>query len=132
MLHLGHIHFLREAAKLGERLTVIVAHDETARRLKRETIVPATVRAELVACLKPVDAAVVGNPTDMLVAIDKLKPDIIVLGHDQHLFEPDELEAKLARRGLNIKVVRLPKLEHGLAGSRKMVSRVLELYGKQE
>jgi len=79
-----------------------------------------------------VDAAVVGNPTDMLVAIDKLKPDIIVLGHDQHLFEPDELEAKLARRGLNIKVVRLPKLEHGLAGSRKMVSRVLELYGKQE
>lgn len=130
LLHLGHLHFLMEAAKLGETLTVIVAHDETVRRLKREPVVPALVRAELVAALKPVDRAVVGHPGDMLAIIQELRPHIIALGHDQHLFEPAALEAKLALRGLKVKVVRLPKLDHGLAGSRKLIQRVVDLYGQ--
>ncbi len=128
LLHLGHVHFLRQAAKLGDRLTVIVAHDDTVRRLKREPVVPGAVRAELVAALKPVDGVVIGNPGDMLAVIDKLRPDLIVLGHDQRIFDPAKLEAKLADRGLTVKVLRLPKLEHGLAGTRKMIRRVLELY----
>ncbi len=129
LLHLGHLHFLMEASKLGERLTVIVAHDETVRRLKREPVVPGAVRAELVAALKPVDEVMVGQPGDMLAIIEELRPDIIALGHDQHIFEPAELEHKLTRRGLRTQVVRLPRLEHGLAGTRKMIQRVLDLHG---
>jgi len=129
LLHLGHLHFLMEAAKLGERLTVIVAHDDTVRRLKREPVVPATVRAELVAALKPVDGVMVGRPGDMLAVIEELRPDLIALGHDQRIFEPADLETKLADRGLKVRVARLPKLEHGLAGTRKMIHRVIELHG---
>ena len=128
LLHLGHLHFLMEARKLGDRLTVIVAHDETVRRLKREPVVPGAVRAELVAALKPVDEVVVGRPGDMLAIIEELRPDLIALGHDQQIFEPAELEARLAERGLRTRVVRLPHLDHGLAGTRKMIQRVRELH----
>ena len=99
------------------------------RRLKREPVVPGAVRAELVAALKPVDEVMVGQPGDMLAIIEELRPDIIALGHDQHIFEPAELEHKLTRRGLRTQVVRLPRLEHGLAGTRKMIQRVLDLHG---
>ena len=66
MLHPGHIHFLRAARELGDELVVIVANDATVRRMKREPIVSASVRAEMVASLKPVDQAIVGREGNML------------------------------------------------------------------
>ena len=80
------------------------------------------------AALNPVDGVVVGQPGDMLAIVEKLRPDLIALGHDQHIFEPAELERKLAQRGQKTRVVRLPRLEQGLAGTRKMIQRVMELH----
>ncbi len=114
LLHPGHIHFLRAARELGDELVVIVANDATVRRMKREPIVSAAVRAEMVASLKPVDQAIVGREGNMLdIVVEEIKPHIIALGHDQDMFEPKALEAKLAERGHVVQVVRLPKLEHG-------------------
>ncbi|SUZ76784.1 uncharacterized protein METZ01_LOCUS29638 [marine metagenome] len=132
MLHPGHIHFLRAARELGDELVVIVANDATVRRMKREPIVSATVRAEMVASLKPVDQAIVGREGNMLdIVVEEIKPHIIALGHDQDMFEPKALEAKLAERGHVVEVVRLPKLEHGLAGTRKIVARILRDFGQE-
>ena len=132
LLHPGHIHFLRAARELGDELVVIVANDATVRRMKREPIVSATVRAEMVASLKPVDQAIVGREGNMLdIVVEEIKPHIIALGHDQDMFEPKALEAKLAERGRVVKVVRLPKLEHGLAGTRKIVARILRDFGQE-
>ena len=132
LLHLGHIHFLRAARELGDELVVIVANDATVRRMKREPVMPAAVRAEMVAALKPVDQAVVGREGNMLdIVVEEIKPHIIVLGYDQELFEPKVLEAKLAERGHVAQVVRLPKLEHGLAGTRKIVARILRDFGQE-
>ena len=132
MLHPGHIHFLRAARELGDELVVIVANDATVRRMKREPIVSATVRAEMVASLKPVDQAIVGREGNMLdIVVEEIKPHIIALGHDQDMFEPKALEAKLAERGHVVQVVRLPKLEHGLAGTRKIVARILRDFGQE-
>ena len=132
LLHLGHIHFLRAARELGDELVVIVANDATVRRMKREPVMPAAVRAEMVAALKPVDQAVVGREGNMLdIVVEEIKPHIIVLGYDQELFEPKALEAKLAERGHVAQVVRLPKLEHGLAGTRKIVARILRDFGQE-
>ncbi|EQD52190.1 glycerol-3-phosphate cytidyltransferase, partial [mine drainage metagenome] len=36
LLHPGHLYFLTEARKLGDELVVVVARDQTARRLKHE------------------------------------------------------------------------------------------------
>ena len=132
LLHLGHIHFLRAARELGDELVVIVANDATVRRMKREPVMPAAVRAEMVAALKPVDQTVVGREGNMLdIVVEEIKPHIIVLGYDQELFEPEVLEAKLAERGHVAQVVRLPKLEHGLAGTRKIVARILRDFGQE-
>ncbi len=132
LLHLGHIHFLRAARELGDELVVIVANDATVRRMKREPVMPAAVRAEMVAALKPVDQAVVGREGNMLdIVVEEIKPHTIVLGYDQELFEPKALEAKLAERGHVVQVVRLPKLEHGLAGTRKIVARILRDFGQE-
>ena len=132
LLHLGHIHFLRAARELGDELVVIVANDATVRRMKREPVMPAAVRAEMVAALKPVDQAVVGREGNMLdIVVEEIKPHIIVLGYDQELFEPKALEAKLAERDHVAQVVRLPKLEHGLAGTRKIVARILRDFGQE-
>ena len=132
LLHLGHIHFLRAARELGDELVVIVANDATVRRMKREPVMPAAVRAEMVAALKPVDQAVVGREGNMLdIVVEEIKPHTIVLGYDQELFEPKALEAKLAERGHVAQVVRLPKLEHGLAGTRKIVARILRDFGQE-
>ena len=92
LLHLGHIHFLRAARELGDELVVIVANDATVRRMKREPVVPAEVRAEMVASLKPVDQAMVGREGNMLdIVVEEIKPHIIALGYDQELFEPKAL-----------------------------------------
>ena len=132
LLHLGHIHFLRAARELGDELVVIVANDATVRRMKRAPVMPAAVRAEMVAALKPVDQAVVGREGNMLdIVVEEIRPHIIVLGYDQELFEPKALEAKLAERGHVAQVVRLPKLEHGLAGTRKIVARILRDFGQE-
>ena len=132
LLHPGHIHFLRAARELGDKLVVIVANDATVRRMKREPIVSAAVRAEMVASLKPVDQAIVGREGNMLdIVVEEIKPHIIALGYDQDMFEPKALEAKLAERGHVVQVVRLPKLEHGLAGTRKIVARILRDFGQE-
>ena len=40
LLHPGHLSFLTEAKKLGDELIVVVARDQTARRMKREPYSP--------------------------------------------------------------------------------------------
>ena len=60
LLHAGHLHYLEQAKALGEHLTVVVAHDDTV-RLEHDPVTPMAFRQRLVAGLKPVDEAIVGN-----------------------------------------------------------------------
>ena len=128
IIHLGHLHYLEESKKLGDELIVVVATDNTVRKRKHEPITPQKMRCELVASLKPVDRAIVGRETgDMFDIVREVKPDIITVGYDQP-FEPEALEKELAKRGLKIKVVRLPHLDHDLDGTRKIISKILEFH----
>ena len=40
LLHMGHIYYLKEAKKLGDILSVVVARDSTVRKLKHEPVNP--------------------------------------------------------------------------------------------
>jgi len=106
VVHPGHLTYLTEAAKLGERLVVIVASDETAARRKRHPVVGEKQRAEVVAALKPVDEVVVGGSGDIYETIQKVKPDVLALGFDQD-FDEAELGREFAERGLKTRVVRV-------------------------
>lgn len=128
IIHLGHLHYLEESKRLGDELVVVVATDNTVRRRKHEPITPEKMRLELVSALKPVDRAVLGKDTgDMFQVVDEIRPDIITIGYDQP-FEPVDLEKELLGRGLNVKVVRMPHLDHDLDGTRKIIDKVIQFH----
>ncbi|APW97075.1 FAD synthase [Halobiforma lacisalsi AJ5] len=104
LLHPGHVHYLEEAAALGEKLHVIVARPETVDH-KPAPIVPAPQRRDAVAALEVVDHARLGHPEDFSVPIRAIDPDVLVLGHDQH-HDEREVTAMLAEWGIDCRVER--------------------------
>ncbi len=129
ILHPGHVMFLREARKLGDELVVVVARDSTAAKLKHRPIVHEEDRRFMVEALKPVDLAVLGYEDDMYRIVEELRPDIIVLGYDQK-FSEKGIEGECRKRGIEVKVVRLPRFGDGdIHGTRKIIGRIVERKG---
>jgi FAD synthetase len=123
-IHPGHLLFLSEARKLGNRLVVVVARDSTVVNRKRHPMVPETQRLEVVKSLKMVDDAVLGDDSDMFLPVERLRPDVLALGFDQD-FKEDEIASELRRRGLSVKVVRINAVHAGaLSGSKRIIDRI--------
>ena len=133
LLHMGHIFFLKEARKLGDRLVVVVATDATVRTLKHEPVTPQDIRLNLIKELRVVDDAYIGSEDDMYAIVEKIHPDIIALGFDQIHNEAD-ITAELKKRGLSATVVRLPKYEgdSDLNGTRRIIQKVIEAHEFQQ
>ena len=131
LLHLGHIHFLEEARRLGDELVVVVATDKNARTRKHETITPEDMRLKMVQSLKPVDKAVLGKEGDVYEIVLELRPDIIAIGYDQK-HEPEKISADLKDRGLEVKVVRMTEFDHDLNGTRKIMQKVIDWHNFRE
>lgn len=125
ILHTGHIHYLTEAKALGDELVVVVATDNTVRKNKHEPITPEKMRLEIVQALKPVDEAILGKESDMYSVVLEIKPDIIAIGYDQKFNEKD-LESEIAKRGLNVKVVRVGRYEDDLNGTRRIIKKIID------
>lgn len=128
IIHLGHLYFLKEARKLGDELVVVVATDKTAERMKHIPITSQDMRVKLVAELKPVDKAIIGDEKDIYKVVEELKPDIIALGYDQK-HDEEKIKDDLKKMGLDVKVMRLkPFMEHDLDGTRKIIRKVIDWY----
>jgi FAD synthetase len=125
ILHLGHLHYLQEARKLGGELVVVVSTDEMVRRRKHQPIIAQEMRLEMVRGLKPVDFAMLGDAHDQLKSVERLRPDVIALGYDDY-HRVDELKAKLAERGLHPDIVRITRFDHDLDGTRKIIRRIFD------
>ncbi len=84
LLHPGHIRYLQQARRLGDALIVGVNSDRSVRAIKgpQRPITPETERAEIVAALECVDAAVVFDEETPHSLIAALKPDVLVKGAD--------------------------------------------------
>lgn len=123
ILHPGHILFLEEAKKLGDKLVVIVARDKTVEHRKKP-VIGERQRLAVVSALKPVDEAVLGDHEDIYKPVEEIKPDVIALGRNQH-FREEELQEELKRRGLKTKVVRIDKhLEGELNSSSRIIEKI--------
>ena len=106
-LHPGHLWFFRRAKRYGNYLTVVVARDQTAKKVKgRLPYHNERERLSMVKNMDLVDAAVLGKAGDKLAVVEKIRPDIICLGYDQRAFT-ENLRAELLKRGLRIHVMRL-------------------------
>ena len=128
ILHAGHIHFLREAWKLG-LVYAIVARDRNVQRFKgRLPIMPEDMRLEVVSSIKYVYKALLGDDTDLLKPVERVKPDVIFLGPDQPIDE-DYLKKELKRRGINAEITRMPRREGPkIASSTSIIKEILRRY----
>ena len=133
LLHMGHIYYLKESKKLGDKLLVVVACDETVKKLKHEPVTSEQLRLGLIKELKIVDDAHLGRKDDMFAIVEKLKPDIIALGFDQ-IYDITQIEKELKKRKLLAKIVRLPKLEdmNDLDGTRRIIAKIIAAYEFQK
>ena len=134
LLHAGHLHYLEQAKALGEHLTVIIAHDDTVRMRKHEPVTSQDLRRRMVAGLKPVDHAMVGNPptVPMYDILPIVEPDIIAIGYDQEHAE-SAIRAGLDERGFNeIQLIRVEGLTEDLDGTRKIIDKILILQWAQK
>ncbi|MDE2234960.1 MAG: bifunctional D-glycero-beta-D-manno-heptose-7-phosphate kinase/D-glycero-beta-D-manno-heptose 1-phosphate adenylyltransferase HldE [Gammaproteobacteria bacterium] len=84
ILHAGHVAYLTEARRLGDRLIVAVNDDASVRRLKGENrpINPLRNRMQVLAALACVDWVVPFSEDTPERLICKLLPDILVKGGD--------------------------------------------------
>jgi len=127
LLHPGHLHYLREAKSLGDRLDVIVARGRNVTH-KSEPVVPDSQRREMVAALDPVDDARLGHERDFFVPIREIDPDVIVLGHDQH-HDEGTLAGMLEEEGIDCEVVRASPREseaYELLSTGRIIDRICE------
>jgi FAD synthetase len=125
ILHPGHVLYLCRARQLGDELWVIVSRESTVKH-KRKPLIPEQQRLSMVQSLKCVDHAILGSQTDMFEPIVRIRPDIIVLGFNQH-WDEEELKRQLAERGINARVVRLPDSDPSeYASSRHIRQKIKE------
>ena len=133
LLHLGHVKFLEEAKKAGgpnAKLVVIVARDSTVKKRKgRAPIIPEDQRRALIEALKVVDEALLGyEDFNIERTIEKIKPDIIAVGHDQSGIER-EVRRFIEEKGLKIEVVKIRKFgKEELNSSSKIMRKIIESY----
>jgi D-beta-D-heptose 7-phosphate kinase/D-beta-D-heptose 1-phosphate adenosyltransferase len=83
ILHAGHVHFLRAARRLGDRLVVAINGDSLLRRLgKRPATIDVRQRAALIAALAEVDHVVIVEDNEPAALIRRLRPAIYSTGAD--------------------------------------------------
>ncbi len=133
LLHMGHVKYLEEAKKTGgenSELIVIVARDKTVEKRKgAKPVVPEDHRRALVEALEVVDEAILGfEDFSMDKVIEKIKPDIIAVGHDQNKIA-ESVRRVIAHKGLNTKVIKIGKFgKDELNSSLKIKGKIIELY----
>lgn len=107
IIHPGHLYYLSEAKKYGDKLIVVVARDKTSKDFKgKKPIHNEKERLEAVRTLKIVDKAVLGKQGNIFDIIEEIKPDVICLGYDQKV-QKQELEDELKKRNIKAEVIRV-------------------------
>lgn len=133
LLHFGHVKYLEEAKKSGGKnvkLIVIVARDSTAKKGKgKKPVMPEDQRRSLVESLKVVDEALLGYETfDIGKVVEKIKPDIIAVGHDQSGIER-EVRKAVVEKNLNIQIVKVGRFgKEELNSSSKIKRKIIESF----
>lgn len=105
--HMGHEAYLRQAKALGDELIVVIARDETVRKIKQKT--PEwneNKRKKAVSESGIADKVVLGNPGDKYEVIRQFRPNVIALGYDQFVFTY-RLSKLLIDEKIDAKIVRM-------------------------
>lgn len=135
LLHLGHVKFLEEAKKAGgenAELIVIVARDHTVKSRKgKNPVMPEDQRRALVESLKVVDEAILGLENFSIEkVIEKIKPDVIAVGHDQDGIER-EVQKAIKEKNFDIQVAKIGRFgKRELDSSSKIMRKIVEYFSR--
>ncbi len=116
LLHRGHVRYLHSARAEGDALIVGINSDRSVRAIKgpARPVMPEHERAEVIAALAVVDAAVVFDEDTPDAIVRAIQPDVLVKGADwpaDQIVGRDTVEARGGR------VVRVP-IEEGYSSTR--------------
>lgn len=91
-IHVGHLEYLEEAKKLGDRLIVIVNNDHQCVLKKGRPFMKEQDRLKIISALKVVDGAFLSIDKDKSVcnSLEKIRPNIFANGGDRNLKEIPE------------------------------------------
>jgi len=91
-IHVGHLEYLEEAKKLGDKLIVIVNNDKQCVLKKGRPFMQEQDRLKIILALKVVDEAFLSIDEDQTVckSLEKIQPDIFANGGDRSLKEIPE------------------------------------------
>ena len=110
ILHVGHIRYLQEAAKLGNILIIGLNSDDSVKRLKgpERPINNQNERAEMLGALGFVDYVAIFDEDTPLNLINTIQPDVLVKGGD---YAPDDVVGKKEVEERGGKLVLIPFVE---------------------
>ncbi len=106
LLHPGHLHYLRESKKHGDKLVVIVARDS---RIEKNLYFNEEERREMLQALEVVDKALLGSEESIYDTVKHVNPDVITLGYDQPYDEEEVASMAEKASGREVNVVRTEK-----------------------
>lgn len=126
LIHVGHVRYLRAAARVADILVVGVNGDESVRALKGagRPFAPSNERAEIIAAFEGIDYVVVFADRTPHRLLERIRPDFQCKGTD---YTPDSVpEAELMRSwGGQVVIVGDPK-DHS---STSMMSKLRKAAG---
>jgi FAD synthetase len=136
LFHFGHIKYLEEARKLGgenAKLIVIVARDSTVEKRKgKRPVMSEDQRRAVVESLKVVDDAILGyEDFNIEKVIERIRPDVIAVGHDQEGVE-GEVRRVVAEKQWDVQVVKVGRFgEDELDSSSKIKRKIIESFNRR-
>ena len=129
-IHIGHVRYMQEAKKLGDKLIVVLNNDNWLRLKGKPVFMPDKERKEIIEALSCVDKVIITghskNTKDMSVCKEllKIRPDIFANGGDR--FADNIPEFKLCNN-LGIQMV----FNVGRGGKVRSSSDLLKEYSKK-
>lgn len=107
ILHEGHKDYFKQAKEEGDILIVVLARDNHVLQYKKSLWHDEEIRLNEVAKVPEVDRAILGSAgDDLLVVVEKEKPDVVCLGYDQKTDEA-RLQKELIKRNVHAEVKRM-------------------------
>lgn len=110
ILHRGHVQYLNESKKLGDKLFVLLNSNESVKKLKGESrpINNQEDRAFMLANLECVDGVIIFDNTNCANELLKLKPNVYTKGGDYFMCSLHQDE-RVALVAINTSVHIIPK-----------------------
>lgn len=125
-IHFGHISFLREAKKHGDKLVVMLESDETIKKIKGEgrPFHTQQQRKTMLEALRMVDEVIMlpagMNDTDYFKTIQKIHPDSVALTEGDPILEKKMKQTE----AIGARAIVIPKI---LSHSTSSLAKLLKL-----